>query len=268
MKLSIIVVSYNTKPILEKCLLSVFKEGEGVLDGFEVVVIDNASSDDSVKMIKKKFPKTKLIVNKNNLGFSKAVNQGLREAKGESILLLNSDTYLTKDCLKKLLSFEKDVGPAVVGTRLLNPDGSIQPSVFKLPTLKRAFLEYWLGKKDYFSKYAPKGDKPQEVETVVGGVMLIPREVLEKVGMLDERFFMYFEDLDYCRRVKKAGFKIYYFPEAEIIHEHGASGKLLASPENQWKRLIPSSKIYHGKIKYYLISFIIWLGLKKQKILK
>lgn len=252
---------------MKKCLQSVFRERSSIENGLEVIVVDNASSDDSPKMIEEKFPEVKLTVNKDNLGFSKAVNQGLRLAKGESVLLLNSDTYLPKDSLKKLLSFEKKVGPAVIGTRLLNPDGSIQPSVFKLPTIKRAILEYWLGKKGYFSKYAPEGENPQEVEAVVGGVMLISREILDKVGMFDERYFMYFEDLDFCRRVRKAGFKIYYLPEVEIIHEHGASGKSLASAENQWKRLIPSSKIYHGKLKYYLISLIIWLGLKKGKLL-
>lgn len=295
MRLSIIIVNWNTKELLKQCLESVISDQSSVISHqrsvigkkkpitdnqslvTEVIVVDNGSTDGSVEYLRElidnslitgnRSPVTiQLIENKENLGFAKAVNQGLRQAKGESILLLNSDTYLLNDSLKKLLLFEKEVRPAVIGARFLNPDGSVQPSVFKLPTVKRAFLEYWLNKKEYFSKYAPEGNKPKEVEVVSGGAMLISKKVIDKIGLLDERYFMYFEDLDYCRRVRKAGFKIYYLPEAKVIHEHGASGRLLASPEDQWKRLIPSSKTYHGLLNYYLISLIIWLGLKKEKI--
>ena len=262
MKLSIVIVSFNTERILEKCLQSIFKEGKNLADEFEILVVDNASSDASVAMIEKKFPQIKLIRNKENLGFSKAVNQGLKQAKGETALLLNSDTYLTENCLKKLLSFEQAVRPAIIGARLLNPDGTVQPSVFKLPTVGRAIQEYWLGKKGYFSKYAPPGNSPVEVEAIVGGVMLISREILNRIGLLDERYFMYFEDLDYCRRVRQKGFKVYYLPEAEIIHEHGASGKTISSAGNQWRRLIPSSKIYHGILNHFAITFIIWSSQK------
>ena len=266
--LSVIIVSYNTRQLLKECL-------ESILHGLfpnvqiEVIVIDNGSADGSMKFIENfKFKianlhlKFKIVLNKDNLGFAKAVNQGIKQAKGETIFLLNPDTVVKPETLKNLLEFEKKVGPAIIGARMLNPDGTIQGSVFNLPTAGRAIQEYWFGKKGAFSKYAPSGSEAVEVEAVSGGAMLISKEVIEKIGLFDERYFMYFEDLDYCRRARKAGFKIWYLPTAEIIHEHGASGKFLAKPEDQWKRLIPSSKIYHGSLKHYLIWLIIWSGQK------
>ena len=260
MKLSIIIVSWNTAALLEQCLNSLKSEILNPKFETEIIVVDNGSTDGS-REIAKEF-KIRLIENKDNLGFAKAVNQALRQAQGEVFLLLNSDTQVKPEALEKLIEFENLVRPAVVGARMLDSDGTIQGSCFYLPTVKRAILEYWLGKKNYFSKYAPQGKNPVEVEAVSGGAMMISREVIDKIGLFDERFFMYFEDLDYCRRAKKAGFKIYYLPTVEIIHEHGASGKNLVKSEEQWKRLIPSSKIYHGQIRYNLINFILWSGQK------
>ncbi len=262
MDLSIIVVSFNTKDLLERCLESIV--GDPIKP--EIFVVDNASTDGSVEMIRKKFPKVRLIKNKENTGFARAINQGLREAKGENMLLLNSDTQAKKNALKELLDFEKASGPAIIGAKMLNKDGTVQASVFYLPTLRRAILEYWLGKKGYFSKYSPVGNKAQKVEAVSGGVMLIPKTIIEKIGMLDEKYFMYFEDLDYCRRAGKAGFKIFYLPSAEVVHEHGASGRSLSAPQDQWRRLIPSSKIYHGHLRHCLITLVIWVGQKWEKI--
>lgn len=263
MPLSIIIPSYNTKEILRRCLESIKKEERGI--GLETIVVDNGSDDGSVEMIKKDFPAVKLICNSENLGFSRAVNQGIKASSGKVVFLLNSDTRLTRGSLKKLLELEKRVGPAIIGAKMINPDGSPQPSVFHLPSLKRAILEYWLGRTGYFSKYLPPADQPVEVEAVSGGAMLISQPVFEKVGLLDERYFFYFEDLDFCRKAAKAGFKIYFFPRAQVIHEHGASGRNLADCRNQWRRLIPSSKIYYGALKHYLINFIIWSGQKWRK---
>lgn len=260
MELSIIVVNFNTCELLRKCLLSI--ENEKKQNDLEIIVVDNFSQDGSPQMVKKEFPTVTLIENRENIGFSRAVNIGLAVAKGESVLLLNSDTLVINGSLKRLLEFEEKVRPAVIGMKMINTDGSIQPSVFHLPGVKGAFAEYWLGKKGSYSKYEPSGDKSDEVEAVSGGAMLISREVLNKIRFLDERYFMYFEDLDYCRRARKAGIKIYYLPYAEVIHEHGASGKNLVLSENQWRRLIPSSKLYHGTVKHFLINFIIWSGQK------
>jgi GT2 family glycosyltransferase len=270
MSLSIVIVNYNTKELLKQCLECLkWEMGNGK---WEVIVVDNGSTDGSPEMARefaKKHSCLFVIENRSNLGFAKAVNQGIRQAVGEYILLLNSDTVVRPGALRAMVDFAKAhplVG--VVGGRLLNQDGSIQGSCYHLPGVWRAIKEFWLGTKEIsvFKKYTPEGKSPVEVEAVMGAVFLIPRKVINKVGLLDERYFMYFEDLDYCRRVRKAGFKIYYLPKAEFIHHHGASGRQIPQQTHQW--LVESSKIYHGKFKYYLITLIIWIGQKWQKISK
>lgn len=257
-ELSIIIISYNTKTLLGECLETLFQPQKVNL---EIIVVDNASSDGSVNLVEEKFKKVKIIKNKANLGFAKATNMGIKIAKGKYVLLLNSDTRTNSLALKMLVDFaNKNPEIGIVGARLLNRDGSIQPSVFRLPTIKGAVKEFWLKKQGSFGKYFPEGDIPVEVEAVVGAAMLIPKKVIDKIGLLNERYFMYFEDLDYCRRVRRAGFKVYYLPKAEVIHYHGASGKELSHKTNQW--LVTSSKIYHGTLKYWLLTFIIWMGQK------
>jgi len=263
--LSVIIVSFNTKDLLKKCLLSLSPEAE-------TIIIDNGSNDGSVVMLKEMkavCPALKIIFNQKNLGFAKAVNQGLKQAKGKYLLLLNPDIIVKKGALKKLTDFvKKEPLAGIVGGRLLNPDGSPQGSCFYLPTLWRVVREFWLGKEDFsvMKKYSPAGKKAVEVEVVSGAAFLIPRQVLSKVGFLDERFFIYFEDLDYCRRVRQAGFKVFYLPQAEFIHFHGQSGKNIPQQTHRW--LVESSKVYHGLFNYYLITSVVWLGQKWQKLLK
>jgi len=255
-ELSIIIVSYNTKKELRVCLESIYKY---VDVNFEIIVIDNASSDSSVEMIKNNFKDVILICNDKNLGFAKAVNQGFGKAKGDYYLLLNPDTEVKNGAVETLLDFTKtqsDFG--VAGGKLINPDGTIQPSCYNLPTLRRAISEFWFGKKETFEKYFPETLKPVEVEAVVGAVMLIPKESIEKVGLFDERYFLYFEDLDWCRRAKNLGLKIWYHPQVKFFHQHGASGKKIPEKTNRW--LIESSKKYHGIFKYYCITTIIKIG--------
>lgn len=265
MRLSVIIVNYNTKELLLKCLQSLKFEIQNLKFETEIIVVDNGSKDGTVEVLRNfksqdlKF-KFKLIENKENLGFAKAVNQGIRQSHGSAIMLLNSDTVVKRGAIEKLIEFEKKVRPAIIGAKMLNPDGSIQGSCFHLPTICRAIKEYWFGKVGYFSKYVPEGNDAVKVEAVSGGAMLISKRIIENIGLFDERYFMYFEDLDYCRRARKAGFNIYYLPNAEIIHEHGASGRGLADEENQWRRLIPSSKIYHGVLKHWIMTFIIKTG--------
>ncbi|MCH7641195.1 glycosyltransferase family 2 protein [Patescibacteria group bacterium] len=269
MDLSIIIVSYNTKKLTLDCIKSVINEGSGLKK--EIIVVDNGSKDGSTKEIEEYSRQTtlRLIKNRTNLGFSKANNQGIKSAKGKYILLLNSDTKVKKEVLGKLVKFaEKTPDVGVVGARLLNEDGTLQGSCFHFPTIKNAIREYFLGKKGLFDKFAPGGEKPVEVEALVGAAFLITPKALEEVGPLDERYFFYMEDLDYCRRVWRAGLKVYYLPEAEVFHYHGASGKHIADPENQWRRQIPSSKIYHGLFKHYLLTAVLWSGQKWQRLFK
>lgn len=268
--LSIIIVSYNTQKLTLDAISSVYQEGSNFSK--QIIVEDNNSQDGSVEALRhlaNEHENFLLIENKENLGFAKANNQGIKKAEGEYILLLNSDTVVKKGALGKLMNFAQETPDAgVVGARLLNKDGSIQEGCYHFPTIGRAISEYWLGKKGHFDKFAPKGDSPVTVDALVGAAFLITPQALKKVGTLDERYFFYFEDIDYCRRVWKAGLKVYYYPGSLIVHLLGASGKKIADPANQWKRLIPSSKIYHGTIKHYLLTIILWLGQKWERLFK
>lgn len=269
---SVIVVNYNTKDLILQCLKSVFEE-ESHLEK-EVIVVDNASEDGSVEEIRNlKFKnknyksRLKIIVNKKNVGFSKANNQGIKIAKGRYILLLNSDTKVKEETISKLLEFaqsKKNAG--AVAPRLLNPDGTIQGSVFRLPTISLAIRQYWLGERGLLDKHAPISNKPLEVESCVMAAFMITPQALKRVGLLDERYFMYYEDLDFCRRIRKEGLKIYYLPSAEVIHYHGASARKIEDQEKQRKRLVASSKIYFGVLKHYIFNFILWSGQKWQEL--
>jgi len=250
MDLSVIIVSFNTKKFLKNCLSSIKKA--------EVIVVDNGSSDGSPEMVKNQFPKVKLVENRENVGFARAAGQGLNHVRGKYVLLLNPDTEVKEGALEKLVAFvKKEPEAGVVGARLLDPDGTVQPSVYHLPTIGGAVREYWLGQKGAYEKYAPKGKKPVEVEAVTGAAMLVSRKTIEKIGFLDKDYFLYFEDLDYCRRARQAGLKVYYLPEAEIIHHHGKSAAKVGSKAYQY--LTQSSKIYNGLLKYYLLYLIIRL---------
>jgi len=255
---SIIIVSYNTSDVLEVCLDSIFQSKE---HNFEVVVIDNNSSDDSVEMIRENFKDVVLIQNSQNLGFAKAVNQGLKKAKGDFYLLLNPDAKVKNGAIKKLIDFAKrQRNLGAVGGKLINTDGTIQASCYNLPSVKNAILEFWLGKKGAFEKYYPKSSKPVEVESIVGAAMLIPMKAIEQIGYFDERFFMYYEDLDWCRRAKRLKLKIFWHPDSQFIHLHGwVASKVSQLSSN---RLRKSSKIYNGLLKYFLLYSIIFFGQK------
>jgi GT2 family glycosyltransferase len=271
MILSIIIVNYNTKDCLVRCLESLKKGCKP--KAREIIVVDNGSRNGSVEEIKKEKLKRKnenlklkIILNRKNLGFAKANNQGIRKARGKYILLLNSDTIVEEGQLEKLLEFaERHPEAGVIGPKLILPSGETQASCRNLPTIKRAILEYWLGKKGSYDFFIPGTKKAVEVESVTGAAMLVPQKVLEKTGLLDERYFMYFEDLDFCQRVKRSGFKIYYFPDVEIFHHHGASGEKLGGKPKQW--LFKSSEIYHGAARHFLINAIIWSGQKWGKLI-
>lgn len=268
--ISIIIVSYNTKNLTLSCIKSIVEQRDGL--NKEVIVVDNGSTDGSLSALldldySATDFKLKIIQNNKNLGFAKANNKAIKESHGKYILLLNSDTVVKKDSIIRMYEFachKKDAGAVV--PRLLNPDGTIQASVFLFPTILRAINQYWLGKKGILDKYYPVTKKEVVVESAVMASFLITPEALKLAGLLNEKYFMYFEDLDYCRKLKKSDLKIYYLPDASVYHFHGASGKKLFEEKNQWRRLISSSKIYHGIFKHYLYNFIIWSGQKWQRL--
>jgi GT2 family glycosyltransferase len=269
-QVSIIIVNYNTGKYLLECLESIEKSTSSFKNPTcEVILVDNASTDGSILEIGKfrSSKNVKILGNNENLGFAKAVNQGIDAADGKYIFLLNPDCRLKENALYKLLEYaEKHTNIGAVGPKLLNSDGTSQTSVIPFPTLQRAIQEFWLNNK-VFSKYDPNTSLPIEVEALVMAAFLITPEALTKIGTLNEKYFMYFEDLDYCRELHNAGLKVIYFPDAQVIHHHGVSGKNLAGHENQWRRLIPGSKLYHGEMKHRLITYVIWSGTKLRSIL-
>lgn len=241
MELSAIIVNWNTKKLLSDCLESIFKFTKDV--SFEVIVVDNGSGDGSGAIVKKNFPQVKLILNKENLGFAKANNQGIKIAKGEYILLLNSDTYLIENSFKKLIDKGRTlerVRPlrlGALGSQLLNTDRSIQQSAGFFPDLPQIF--WWMTfiddlpggtiLKPYHIDHDSFYTKDQSVDWVCGAAMLIPRSVIRQVGGLDEKIFMYGEDVEWCFRIKKAAFNVYFSPVSKIVHiGRGSTEKISA----------------------------------------
>lgn len=233
MKLSIIIVNYNVEHFLEQCLLSVFKAIKNI--DAEVFVVDNNSPDNSVKMVQDKFPLVHLIANKENTGFSKANNQAISIAKGEYVLLLNPDTVVEEDTFEKCISFS-DNRPELggLGVKMIDGNGIFLPESKRgLPTPMVSFYKIFgfsnlFPKSKRFSKYHLgylSNNKTNEIKVLSGAFMWMRKTVLEQIGYLDEKFFMYGEDIDLSYRIIKAGYKNYYYPEAKIIHYKGESTK-------------------------------------------
>lgn len=233
MKLSIIIVNYNVEFFLENCLNSVFKALK-TLDA-EVIVVDNSSVDGSVEMVQQKFPKAKLIANQENLGFSKANNQAIRIAKGELILLLNPDTVVEENTFKVCCDFfDKTANAGGLGIKMVDGKGNFLPESKRgLPTPSVAFykifgLSVLFPKSERFSKYHLghlSKNENHEIEILSGAFMMIRKDILDKIGLLDENFFMYGEDIDLSYRIIKAGYKNYYLSDTSIIHYKGESTK-------------------------------------------
>jgi len=236
--ISVIIVNYNVREFLRQSLLSLGK----ALDcarrehlSAEVFVVDNASNDGSVEMVRREFPEVELIVNRDNIGFAAANNQALQQTRGRLVVLLNPDTVVQEDTFTAICAFfDKHPETGMVGCKVLNPDGTLQLACRRsFPTPWVAFTRLaglsqlfprsrWFGR--YNLTYLPE-DETAEVEAISGSFMTVRREALNQVGLLDENFFLYGEDLDWCFRMRTAGWKIHYFPETQIIHFKGESAK-------------------------------------------
>jgi GT2 family glycosyltransferase len=230
MDLSIVVVSWNTKEILIQCLEALARE----LASFhaEVFVVDNASTDGSPQAVKEKFPQVKLICNEKNLGFAKANNIALRQCTGEYIGLVNSDIIVLEDCFRRMMDFAEthpEIG--MLGPKILNPDGTLQHSCMGYPTLWNSFCRAF-ALDSFFPKTQLFGDRlmtfwphdaVRSVEVLNGCFWMVRKEALDRVGVLDEEFFFYGEDIDWCKRFRYAGWDVVFSPGAEAIHYGGAS---------------------------------------------
>ncbi len=237
--LSIIIVNFRTYELTKQTINSILSKKHSI--NYEIILVDNASNDNSIEKIEQGFKEkinknlVKIIKNDQNLGFSKANNIGIKIAKGEYILTLNSDTVIVEDCLDRCIEhIKKNSNIGALGCKVLLPDGKLdKPCKRGFPTPK-ASLFYMLkldklfpNKRkfgEYNLTYLSENDI-NEVDSLVGAFMIIPRTVIDEVGMFDEDFFMYGEDIDWCYRIKQVGYKIIYYPKSEIIHYKGSSAK-------------------------------------------
>ncbi|MBU1625783.1 glycosyltransferase family 2 protein [bacterium] len=246
MDVSVIIVNTNEKALILNCLRSIYEKSQDI--GFEIFVVDNASSDGSVEAIKEQNPKVNVIENKENLGFSAACNQPTYLCKGRNILFLNPDTLVLDNALKNMSDF-LDHNPKVgaVGCKLLNIDGSLQPSCRNFLTNRNLLLQHILPWRKLFPNYAGKlileywdHDHIREVDWIIGACLMVKKHVIDEVGLKDENFFMFHEETDWCYRSKLKGWKTVFLPTSSIIHFGGHTTKAI------WGRKLVL-KYYEGK---------------------
>ncbi len=260
-ELSIIIVNWNTKDLLIQCLRFLSQTTQRFIT--EVFVVDNGSMQGRVAVVRERFPIVCLIENEKNLGFAKAVNQGLQKASGRYALLLNPDTQVKHGAIERLVSFmdtHLDVG--VAGAQLLNSDGSKQNSIANFPSLttellNKSFLRWLFPRK--FPGKEKNYSEPVEVDSVIGACLMVRRDALDQVGLLDEDYFLFLEETDWCYRMKRAGWKIYHVPHAQVYHFQGKSS------EKEKER----ARVEYFRSRYYFFKknrgnvqwFILLIGL-------
>ena len=232
MKVSVVVISYNTKDLLKQCIGSIPAGLAGNMRlAYEIIVVDNASTDGSVEMVEHKFPMAGLIQNRDNKGYAYAVNKGIESTTGDYILVLNSDIILPSGCVLPMVEYmELNPKTAIVGPQLIHPDGKWQRSYGRTPSIVKAFLDAFFVSfvedrvKSLARRLGFKLDtKPKSVGYVDGAATLVRRKVFDEIGLFDERFFFYAEDADLCLRSRKAGWNVMFVPQNRIIHVRGAS---------------------------------------------
>jgi N-acetylglucosaminyl-diphospho-decaprenol L-rhamnosyltransferase len=234
MDISVIIVSWNVRDLLRNCLRSVQLQATMPGRQTEIIVVDNASNDGTIEMLRGEFPDAHATVNSENLGFTRANNQALKIARGRYFFLLNPDTELRPNALTKLFTYA-DANPhvGIIGPRIYYGDGSLQSSRRRFPTLGTAFLEstklqQWFPRNRTLKRYYmldTKDDQTQQVDWVNGSAMFVRREVYDQIGGFDEGFFMYSEELDWCYRAKRAGWLVAFLPAAQVTHYEGKSSE-------------------------------------------
>lgn len=250
--ISIIIVTYNNHKSIRKCLNSIKKF---IKQNHEIIIVNNASIDSTKDEIKKSQVKVLLLDQSKNLGFSKANNLAYSKSKGNYIFILNPDTEIRDKNFTKMLDYlkqNKNIG--IIAPKLIDDINKPQPSVRKEPTLTGALREYFFNIKNSYNPYVPDLPYPQNVESVVAAAMLFPREVYKTLKGFNEKFFLYFEDLDICKRVRDLGYKIVYYPKFLVGHSIGLSSK--TNPLTA-KLFESSAKLYYGSIKYWLLHYIL-----------
>lgn len=257
--ISIIILSYNTKDLTVNCIESIFKY---VKEDFEVIVVDNASTDGSVELVRgSRFSvhgdKLKVIENKENVGFAKGCNIGAKQAKGEFLLFLNSDTeFKESDVLSKLIQLFGREGLGIAGGLMINPDKTYQRSFGQFYTLGKVAKMLFSGESSELS--TQNLDKVQETDWVSGGFMLVKKEVFEKVNGFDEGYFMYMEDVDICYRVKKNGYDVMVDPGARVRHIGQGSSNRTFAVVHIYKGLKRFYKTHLSSVEYIGLMILLY----------
>lgn len=276
-RVDISIVNYNGGEVIIKCLKSIFELKDEL--EFKVWVVDNASSDGSVEEIKLKFLPVEVISNPDNRGFGKAHNQVLKEVKGDFVLVLNPDTIIKTGVVEKLVNYlseHPEVG--AITPKIVFENGKVDLTAHRgFPTPWAAFQYYILKDESLYHLTRRMSDEPHEVDAISGAFFLMPRAVLRKVGLFDEDYFMYAEDIDLCLRIKKLGLKVIYFPNLEILHYKGVLSGIKQHSVDQSKakseaRIRALNAFYetmwifyrkHYKDEYpFLVNWLVWLGIQ------
>jgi GT2 family glycosyltransferase len=248
--LSIVIVSYNTRDMLRDCIASLAAATDGI--AAETWVVDNCSPDASADMVATEFPAVHLVANRENVGFARANNQALSQASGRHSVILNPDTECRPGALTTLVRY-LDAHPHVgaVGPKLLNTDGSLQPNGSRFPDPLQSFLvvsevrRLFRSRFERWSRMREDFDAECELDVVSGACMMVRGEAIARVGLLDEDFFMFYEEVEWCWRIKKAGWKIVYLPQAEVVHHW--MGSVRQDSHAMTALLFRSSDIYYRK---------------------
>ncbi len=245
--LSIVVVNWNTCELLASCLNSIYATAQHI--NFDIWVVDNASSDGSVAMLQRDYPTVNLVENSINVGFAKANNQAMALSRGQYILLLNSDAMLTPGSLQSLLrAAERQPNAGILGAQLLNTDGTFQASHTPFPNLWQEFLILSGSGRKLFGRWYPSHGPeeeigPQQVDYVEGACLLVRRAAFNAVGGLDEDYFMYAEEVDWCYTMRRFGWEVWYEPAAKVIHLGGGSSRQ--------RRTQREADLYKSRVRFF-----------------
>jgi GT2 family glycosyltransferase len=286
LNLAIVIVSWNVRGLLEACLTSVYESLKGSNLRGEVWVVDNASTDGSAEMVRERFPQARLMANETNVGFAAANNQALRAMGFPSpaerhelpryVLLLNPDTEVLGDALTTTVRFlDENPQAGVAGAKLLYPDGRLQHSAFAFPTLAQAFfdffpLHYRLLNSRLNGRYPRRlyeGGDPFPIDHPLGAALMARGEAIQEVGLLDERFFIYCEEIDWCLRMKKAGWGVYCVPRAVVVHHEAKStrqvrGEMFVA---LWRSRYLLFEKHYGRFYQWAVRRMVRLGLRAEK---
>jgi GT2 family glycosyltransferase len=275
--LTVSIVVTNNRAMLERCLRSIRANSGGV--ELEVIVVDNACTDGSGEMMRREFPEVQVLVNRERLGFAASHNRALEKGRGRYLLILNDDTEILPGCFETMVAFmDAHAEAGACGAKLLNPDETLQRTAERFPTLVYGVLETlalnWRMPNNPVRRHILYADWDRNtvraVDAVSGAAMLVRREAMEQVGRLDEAFFIYSEEVDWCLRLHRRGWKIFYLPDARIVHYGGQSTAARAPGtfnEIHWRSFLYYYRKHFGTAVYWFLKILLEVRLSLRKLL-